>query len=31
MQRMSTPSADHLRLLRQRLTERADALRRELQ
>jgi DnaK suppressor protein len=31
MQRMSTPSADHLRLLRQRLTERADALRQELQ
>lgn len=32
MQRMSTPCADpHLRLLRQRLTERADALRQELQ
>jgi DnaK suppressor protein len=31
MQRMSTPSADHLRLLRQRLAERADALRQELQ
>jgi DnaK suppressor protein len=31
MHRMSTPSTDHLRPLRQRLSERANALRRELQ